>query len=100
MASEGQASLVTLLCVRHGRTAYDYWDCRCDVCTEAHNEHHRKLRAKRAAQRPEDNPLLWHGRVSTYKNHGCRCEACVRAGSDANKRRPSRAVRPDRRLIQ
>lgn len=53
------------------------------MCTEAHNEHHRKLRAKRAAQRPEDNPLLWHGKVSTYSNHGCRCPACSRAQADS-----------------
>ena len=45
------------------------------MCTEAHNEHHRRLRVKRAVQRPEDNPVLWHGRGSMYKNHGCRCEA-------------------------
>ena len=74
--------------------------CRCAVCMGAHNAKHRELRAKRAARRPEDNPLLWHGKLSTYKNHGCRCEACARAGSEANKRRPSRAVRPDRRVTQ
>jgi hypothetical protein len=75
--SPGTNSPVTLPCVRHGRTTYDYWGCRCDVCTEAYNEHHRKLRAKRAAQRPEDNPLLWHGKVSTYKNHGYRCDGRI-----------------------
>jgi hypothetical protein len=96
--SPGTNSPVTLPCVRHGRTTYDYGGCRCDVCTEASNEHHRKLRARRAAKRPEDNPLLWHGKVSTYKNHGYRCDACARAGAEANKRRPSRNVSPDRRL--
>jgi hypothetical protein len=76
------------------------------VCTEAHNEHHRRLRAKRAAQRPEDNPLLWHGKVSTYKNHGC---AARRAPVPAQRRigagqavrgprdhSPPRVTRPDR----
>ena len=69
------------------------------MCVGAHNAKHRVLRAKRAAQQPEDNPLLMHGKVSTYKNHGCRCEACSRAGTEANKRRPSRTVSPDRRLM-
>ena len=39
----------------------------------AHAERHRQLRARRAADRPEDNPALVHGK-STYVNHGCRCE--------------------------
>lgn len=81
---------VTLPGVRHGRRAYDDWGCRCDVCSDAYNAHHRQLRAKRAAASPETNPLLWHGKVSTYKNHRCRCVACARAGSEANRRRPSR----------
>ena len=32
-----------------------------------------------------------HGTIATYRNHGCRCDACYHAQSEANRRRPNRA---------
>jgi hypothetical protein len=58
-----------------GGYAYDQ-GCRCDECVQAQNQHHRELRALRAQRRPEDNPDLQHGTISTYNNHRCRCPAC------------------------
>jgi hypothetical protein len=78
--------------VKHGGWGYAYdQGCRCDECVQAHNDHHRELRARRAQGRPEDNPNLKHGTRSTYGNHGCRCSACFQAQADWNRARPSRA---------
>jgi hypothetical protein len=74
-----------------GRYAYEV-GCRCDACRTAWNDYHRTARERRAAnleQRGGDG--VQHGTVSTYRNHGCRCEACVEAQVRANRRRPSRA---------
>jgi hypothetical protein len=73
----------------HGATRYTDYGCRCDVCRAAHAERHRRLRAQRAAGRPDENPALEHGTRSTYVNHGCRCEQCVEAQREGNRRRPS-----------
>ena len=57
--------------VKHGATGkgslYEA-ACRCSICVGAHNARHRALRAKPAAQRPEDNPLLSHGALSTQES--------------------------------
>lgn len=81
--------------VKHGGQVTTTVGCRRDVCATVHREHQREMRAKRATRTPELDQLLWHGTVSTYKNHRCRCEACSEAGAEANRRRPSRA-RPAR----
>ena len=41
----------------HGVTRYDDYGCRCEVCRTANAERHQQLRAQRAAQRPENEPL-------------------------------------------
>jgi len=69
--------------------AYDR-GCRCDVCVEDWNEKHRELRALRAAAIAFRTDIK-HGTISTYRNHGSRCDACYQAQSEANRRRPSRA---------
>ena len=80
------------------RYAYEV-GCRCDACRTHGNDYHRAARERRAANLERGSDRLQHGTLSTYKNHRCRCEACAQAGAEANRRRPSRAVRPDRRLI-
>ena len=78
--------------MKHGGWGYAYdQGCRCDECVQAHNDHHRDLRTRRAQHRPEDNPDLKHGTISTDNNHGCRCPACWQAKADANRRPSSRA---------
>ena len=72
-----------------GKYAYEQ-RCRCEVCIEAWNGRHRELRARRAAVAAARTDIT-HGTIGTYRNHGCRCEACYRAQSEANRRRPSRA---------
>jgi hypothetical protein len=45
--------------VKHGGWGYACdQGCRCDVCVQAHNDHHRELRARRAKWSAEDNPKL------------------------------------------
>jgi hypothetical protein len=50
----------------HGATRYSDYGCRCEVCRAAHAERHRRLRAQRAASRPEESSTLEHGTRSTY----------------------------------
>ena len=56
------------------RLAYDQ-GCRCPVCVEEWNNRRRGLCRRRAAAvaLPTDPK---HGTISTYRNHGCRCDAC------------------------
>lgn len=35
-------------------------------------------KARRAARLREDPTIVEHGKVSTYRNWNCRCEACTR----------------------
>lgn len=58
--------------------------CRCEVCKQAAIDHQRTVTRARFAERvdidgqlvavtvPEDR----HGRYSTYRKWGCRCDAC------------------------
>lgn len=40
--------------MKHGRSAYLNYGCRCDVCRKAVREYHREYRAKNAAARATD----------------------------------------------
>nr|PZN37238.1 MAG: hypothetical protein DIU60_25145 [Actinomycetota bacterium] len=52
---------------------------------------------KKRKGRPRQQPV--HGRVSTYTNHGCRCEPCTRAQAEAAAaRRRAKGVSPRRRI--
>jgi len=77
--------------VLHGGAGYAYdQGCRCLVCVGDWNDKHRELRAVRSAAVAFRTDLK-HGTIPTYSNHGCRCDECRRAKSEANRRRPSRA---------
>jgi hypothetical protein len=74
---------------RHSANAYKNGTCVCEVCRSAHTNEKRLVRRARYAARedidgtliavavPEEN----HGRASTYRNYGCRCESCGAAES-------------------
>ena len=62
------------------------------MCVEEWNDRHREMRAARAVAVAFRTDLK-HGTISTYVNHGCRCEACKAAQAEANRGRPSRARR-------
>lgn len=78
--------------MRHGASAYRQIDgCRCDVCTEAHRVLQNAESASRRARRVLTNgrlvapvPPERHGRYTTYRNWGCQCQPCVKAGSENN----------------
>jgi excisionase family DNA binding protein len=75
----------------HGsRYAYEV-GCRFDSCRTAWNDYHRAARERRAAKLEQGSDEVRHGTVSTYRNHGCRCEACFQAQAEWNRRRPFRA---------
>lgn len=70
---------------RHG-TVERYWKkCRCGSCKGAYNTYQRVQRKSRSARRggTTPDPLLPHGRVSTYSNWGCRCDRCTEAATSA-----------------
>lgn len=50
------------------------WACRCKECTAANTAYNRTLKGR---------PAPTHG-LSGYRNYGCRCDICRKAGSDAN----------------
>lgn len=53
----------------------DLSECGCELCTTA-----PMLRSH--------NPA--HGKASTYRRFGCRCEACTRAASGAQRKTRAR----------
>ena len=79
-----------LVAVKHGGGWAYSTGCRCAECVEAWNARQCDMRARRA-ETVDERTDLEHGSRSTYSNYGCRCEACVRAQSEANRARPSRA---------
>lgn len=80
---------------RHSANAYKNGTCLCDVCRQAHTNHQRVVKRARFAARedidgvliavtvPEEN----HGRASTYRNYGCRCDACCAAEAEKKAER-------------
>lgn len=74
---------------RHSANSYKNGTCLCGVCCSAHTREQRAAKRARFAARediggvlvaitvPEEN----HGRASTYRNWGCRCEECSAAES-------------------
>jgi hypothetical protein len=80
---------------RHGKyTTYCNHGCRCPACREAWrvyvNEKNHRLGRHRTwgeylAQLAQQTPPP-HGTESRYTK-GCRCEECVRAATEARKRR-------------
>lgn len=68
--------------VDHGHGDYRTYGkgCRCDDCREAQRVHGIEQRAKWARD-PEAADRAGHGKPSTYKNYGCRCEPCSKANS-------------------
>ena len=56
--------------------------CRCAACRDANRIHHAELRATWKAD-PSSADRAGHGKPSTYKNHGCRCEKCTAANTAA-----------------
>ncbi len=63
--------------------------CRCTRCRVAASEYRRKERDRRRGQSPPDH--VEHGKVSTYTNYYCRCDAsrtaAVQAGREYRRRR-------------
>lgn len=79
----------------HGKaTAYEKDGCRCEACTDRHNERVAKNRADRLA-----SGRLNHGSRSAY-DAGCRCDACkgarrAAAGRERDAARRGRKVAAD-----
>ncbi len=65
--------------MKHGITAYKYWDCRCETCTAANrDEHWRADQARRERlEAGTDQPAVHN--ANTYTNWGCRCDVCTKA---------------------
>lgn len=59
--------------------AYEYWNCRCRPCRDAHN---RRTKANRAARLAAGR--LNHGTRSAY-DAGCRCEPCRERRREAHR---------------
>jgi excisionase family DNA binding protein len=73
--------------LKHGaRHAYEV-GCRCDACRTFWNEYQKTARDLRAEELALAADRLSHGTISTYRNHGCRCVACVEAQAVDNRRR-------------
>lgn len=85
---------------RHSANAYKNGYCRCPVCTSLHSEEKAAVKRARLAARedidcvliavavPEEN----HGRASTYRNYGCRCDPCRAAEAAKYEERKRRAA--------
>ena len=59
----------------------------CTSCTAANTAYHARLRQTRAAD-PKAADRAGHGKGSTYRNCGCRCQPCRLANSaDGRARR-------------
>jgi hypothetical protein len=81
----------------HGAHGYRYYGCRCDICRAGSTEAARKWRAthpRPSIRRPKplvvletpvaSNPReIQHGTKNAYAYHGCRCELCTGAHTDA-----------------
>jgi len=75
------------------RTNYVYHGCRCDPCRLLVNRYQRSLvstwRKRQFADRvlvdgrlvAAHLPADFHGVLSTYTNHGCRCVQCTAANT-------------------
>lgn len=50
--------------------------CRCSECREANNTLVVQERANRNARLQKDPTLVEHGKSTTYRNWGCRCQPC------------------------
>lgn len=70
--------------IPHGARRYNKAACRCDTCRAGHAEAQRRMgRARRAARLPNGvAPKAKHGTSGGYRNHGCLCDACVKAHQD------------------
>jgi hypothetical protein len=77
---------------RHGIPSSYVRGCRCTECTAANNARCRKSnKAHRDRNRAGlveidgrmvfPNPPSGHGKASTYRSYGCRCDACREANS-------------------
>lgn len=83
--------------VDHGHGDYRTYikGCRCDDCREGHRIHTAEIRKQRF-QDPKAADRAGHGKASTYKNYGCRCEACSKANTaDVNVFRAKRRARAE-----
>ncbi len=72
----------------HDRVQSAWRRCACEVCEtkrKARNtEYMRRWRARRRESTP---PPDAHGRLSTYINWGCRCDACLEAHRSYHRER-------------
>ncbi|MFD7860951.1 hypothetical protein [Streptomyces sp. NPDC059783] len=66
--------------------------CRCPVCRTAHSARLAAGRADRYARRAAGTATFTHG-ASAYKNWGCRCSVCCRAGHLDNAQYRARRAR-------
>lgn len=62
--------------MKHGRSTYVNYGCRCALCKRANTDYVNKRRRERY---DEPTPAHVHGTVNGYTNYGCRCKACLRA---------------------
>ena len=72
--------------VPHNNTSYVSGRCRCEVCSAAHAWAQQEGTIKRRMRLDELSPSA-HGRLSTYTNWGCRCDACRTATRDYKRAR-------------
>lgn len=81
--------------VDHGHGDYRTYikGCRCQECREAHRVRMIERRAVWAND-PTAADRAGHGKKTTYRNYGCRCEPCTRANTaDVNAYRARRRER-------
>jgi hypothetical protein len=76
----------------HGGTGSLYNSgCRCELCVLAHRRRMREGRVRRRSERVMVKGALvavkaaTHGTVSTYRNWGCQCPPCHKAGQISNR---------------
>lgn len=76
----------------HGKLTSYRHGCRCEPCVAANSaqcvadrEARRERRVEFGGRLVADLPFKSHGKLSTYKNHGCRCEPCAEASRAAAK---------------
>lgn len=57
------------------------YKCRCVPCTAANRARQYSENESRTARLLADPSLAPHGKVSTYRNWGCRCAPCTEVHS-------------------
>lgn len=72
--------------LKHGTAhAYQFYRCRCEMCTRAHAARLLASRQRRTARMIAGEVQVKHGVYNTYVNWGCRCDDCKAAARVARR---------------